>query len=279
VRASILDIQPPIFLPDVVAVAEEAGYHRYWVTEHHGPSQSASPTLAIGLAAGISQRLRIGMGGALLRVHAPWRIAADVGLLRAFFPGRIDVGVAGAVPPGGVAEALGGPTADDATYRRRIEELARLLADPGMSCAALVEDEPPPVWLCGTSERSARTAGELGLAFAFHVYLAPTIDGAAVGRAYRDAFRPRAGQPEPYFAIAGYGAVDDEQPAGAHWDQAMGDHATPTFAGSVTACAETITALVERTAADEIFLDCFAQTVESRVAALRGLAMALDLAG
>lgn len=278
-RASILDIQPPIFLPDVVAVAEEAGYRRYWVTEHHGPSQSASPTLAIGLAAGISQRLRIGMGGALLRIHAPRRIAADVGLLRAFFPGRIDVGVAGAVPAGGVADALGGPAADDATYRQRIGELTALLSDPTMACAALVEDEPPPVWLCGTSERSARTAGELGLAFAFHTYLAPTVDGAAVGHAYRDAFRARPGQPEPYFAIAGYGAVDDELPAAAHWGQGMGDHAAPTFAGSAAACADQIAALVARAEADEIFLDCFARTIESRVSALRALAGALALDG
>jgi luciferase family oxidoreductase group 1 len=278
VRVSILDIQPPIFLPDVVAVAEEAGYHRYWVTEHHGPRQSASPTLAIGLAAGVSQRLRIGMGGALLRIHAPRRLAADVGLLRTFFPGRIDVGIAGAVPPG-VAEALGGAAADDATYRQRIVQLAGLLADPDMSCAALVEDEPPPLWLCGTSERSARMAGELGLAFAFHVHLAPTVDAVAVGRAYRDAFRPRAGQGAPYFAIAAYGAVDDELPAAEHWGTAMGVHQPPTFAGSVASCADQIGGLITRAGADEIFLDCFAQTVESRVTALRDLAVALGLRG
>jgi luciferase family oxidoreductase group 1 len=277
VRASILDIQPPIFLPDVVAVAEEAGYHRYWATEHHGPRQSASPTLAIGLAAGVSQRLRIGMGGALLRIHSPRRIAADVGLLRTFFPGRIDVGIAGAVPPGGVAEAFGGPAADDATYRRRIEELAALLADPDASCAALVEDEPPPLWLCGTSERSARVAGELGLGFAFHVYLAPRGDAYAVGQAYRDSFRPRPGQPTPYFAIAGYGAVDDELPAAANWGLGMGEHLSPTFAGTIASCADQIGAAVARTGADEIFLDCFAQTIEARVAALRDLAAALGL--
>jgi luciferase family oxidoreductase group 1 len=277
VRASILDIQPPIFLPDVVAVAEEAGYHRYWVTEHHGPRQSASPTLAIGLAAGVSQRLRIGMGGALLRIHPPRQIAADVGLLRTFFPGRVDVGIAGAVPPGGVAEALGGPAADDATYRRRIVQLAALLADPDMSCAALVEDEPPPLWLCGTSAGSARMAGELGLAFAFHVHLAPSVDPAATGRAYRDSFQPRPGQDVPYFAIAAYGAVDDGLPAAEHWGAAMGDHKPPTFTGSVASCADQIGSLVTRAGADEIFLDCFAQTVEARVAALRALAAPLGL--
>jgi luciferase family oxidoreductase group 1 len=278
VRASILDIQPPIFLPDVVAVAEAAGYHRYWVTEHHGPRQSASPTLAIGLAAGVSQRLRIGMGGALLRIHPPRRIAADVGLLRTFFPGRIDVGIAGAVPPGGVAEAFGGPAADDATYRRRIEELAALLADPEVPCAALVEDAPPELWLCGTSAGSARVAGELGLCFAFHVHLAPQVDAAAVGQAYRDAFRPRDGRGAPYFAVAAYGAVDDALPATEHWGTAMGDHKPPTFAGSVADCADQLGALTARTGADEVFLDVFAQTIEARVAALAGLAEAMGLA-
>jgi luciferase family oxidoreductase group 1 len=278
-RASILDIQSPIFLPDVVATAEEAGYYRYWVTEHHSPIQSASPTLAIGLAAGVSQRLRVGMGGALLRIHSPRRIAADVGLLRTFFPGRIDVGVAGAVPPGDIAAAFGGAAADDATYHHRIKELAALLAHPETACAALVEDEPPPIWLCGTSARSARTAGELGLAFAFHVYLATTTDAAAAGRAYREAFCPRPGQAAPIFAIAGYGAVDDELPAAAHWAHFMGGESIPTFAGSVGACADQIGALVARAAADEVFLDCFARSVESRVWALRALADALALGG
>src|SRR5688500_2809842 len=123
-RASILDIQPPIHLPDVVAVAEAVGYHRYWVTEHHGPRQSASPTLATALAAGVSDRLRVGMGGVLLRIQAPLRVAADLALLQTFFPGRIDLGIAGAAASAGVAEAITGqPPADDATYRRRIEEL------------------------------------------------------------------------------------------------------------------------------------------------------------
>ena len=44
-KLSAMDIQWPGHLGDLVPHLDELGYHRYWSTEHHGPIQSASPTL------------------------------------------------------------------------------------------------------------------------------------------------------------------------------------------------------------------------------------------
>jgi alkanesulfonate monooxygenase SsuD/methylene tetrahydromethanopterin reductase-like flavin-dependent oxidoreductase (luciferase family) len=279
-RFSILDIQPPIYLPPVVAIAEQAGYHRYWVSEHHHPTQSASPTLATAVAAGLSSRIRVGMGGVLLRVQMPRRIAADVALLRTFFPDRLDLGVAGADPGGGLAEAMtGGPGADDATYQARIEELIRLVtAEPLLPCAAHVDDARPELWLCGTSTASARLAGQLGMRYAFHQQLARPVDGAAIGSAYRDHFRPAADRPDdrPYYAIAAYGSLDDGVAALDHW-RSRSDGPAPLFAGSAAACAEQLAALAHARAADEIFLDCVATSNDARITALQALASSLGL--
>ena len=286
-RVSILDIQAPTDLPEVVAVAEHAGYHRYWVSEHHTPLQSASPTVATAIAAGVSDRLRVGMGGVLLRLHAPMRVAADIALLRAFFPGRIDLGIAGA--PGGADAALHfGGIADDADYRGRIAELIRLVTTPNAAPgSAFVDDAPLQLWLCGASADSARLAGELGMSYAYHHYLArPAVEPRAdIGTVYRDAFRPGAAGAAPYFAIAGFGAVGgDEVEARQRWlayrssaDRAR-PRSEPSFSGSPAGAAVQIAELVASYGADEILVDCFAGNLDDRLDGLRRLAEGLGLA-
>jgi luciferase family oxidoreductase group 1 len=277
-RASILDIQSPLHLPDVVAVAEASGYTRYWVTEHYSSKQSASPTLATALAGGVSDRLRVGFGGVLLRLHAPLRVAADVALLRAFFPDRVDVGIAGSPVGDEVARALtGGAAADDALYRARIEELVARLADDKTPCGGLTDDVPQ-VWLCGTSLRTARLAGELGLRYAYHHHLARAHgERPDIGAAYRDAFRPSAMTDAPTFAIAAYGVVADQGDVARIWNHGESGSAMPTFGGTAAECAEQLEGLVDRLGADELFLDCFALRLADRLDALRGVAEALGL--
>ena len=278
-RASILDIQSPLHLPDVVAVAEASGYTRYWVTEHYAPKQSASPTLATALAGGVSERLRVGFGGVLLRLHAPLRVAADVALLRTFFPDRIDVGIAGSPVSDDVAHAMtGGPAIDDQGYRARIEELVERLADPKTPCAGLADDVPQ-VWLCGTSVRTARLAGELGLRYAYHHHLMRSHgERPDVAAAYRDAFRPSAITPAPYYAIAMYGSVADRDDVARIWNRGGSDGAAATFGGTASDCADQIRGLADRLGADEVFLDCFALRLGERLDALRAVAEALGLA-
>jgi luciferase family oxidoreductase group 1 len=282
-RVSILDIQPPIYLPDVVELAEEAGYHRYWVSEHHSPSQSASPTLATALAGGVSERLRVGMGGVLLRMHLPMRVAADIALLRAFYPGRIDIGIAGASAGETISRALSGEAAaDDAKYRARIEELIRLCTgDHAVPCSEFARDEPPQFWLCGTSRASAALAGALGLRYAYHHHLIPLPESVrpSLGAAYRDAFRPSSATSAPDFAIAAFGAISSSEPqARDEWQRgAGGTPSQPSFVGSAGSVAHQLEDLAASYGADETFVDCFAGSPGRRLDGLRSLAEALGL--
>ncbi|HEX2141886.1 MAG TPA: LLM class flavin-dependent oxidoreductase, partial [Candidatus Limnocylindria bacterium] len=53
--------------------AEELGYHRFWVAEHHGvPGIAGSaPTVLMGVIAAETERIRIGSGGVMLPNHQP----------------------------------------------------------------------------------------------------------------------------------------------------------------------------------------------------------------
>ena len=75
--------------------AEQAGYHRFWLAEHHNNPgvASAATSVVIGHVAGGTQRIRVGSGGVMLPNHSPLVIAEQFGTLAALYPGRIDLGL------------------------------------------------------------------------------------------------------------------------------------------------------------------------------------------
>src|SRR5215212_9675001 len=80
---------------DLARLADELGYHRYWVAEHHGtPTLAcASPEALIGpIAAATGPRLRVGSGGVMLPHYSPFKVAETFSMLAGLFPGRIDLG-------------------------------------------------------------------------------------------------------------------------------------------------------------------------------------------
>src|SRR3954453_22221210 len=75
--------------------AEDLGYKRFWMAEHHSMPGIASAATAVALAYVGSQTstIRIGAGGIMLPNHAPLIIAEQFGTLEALYPGRIDLGL------------------------------------------------------------------------------------------------------------------------------------------------------------------------------------------
>ncbi|MBD0694021.1 LLM class flavin-dependent oxidoreductase [Streptomyces sp. CBMA123] len=204
--------------------AEQWGYHRFWVAEHHGMPGVASSTPAVLLAhlGAHTTTLRLGSGGVMLPNHAPLAIAEQFGLLEALHPGRIDLGLGRA--PGtdpATARALRRGVSDGADdFPLQLSELTHFLdgdfpaGHPYERLTAVPKGKGrPPVWLLGSSGFSAQLAGRLGLPFAFahHFSSANTIPALDL---YRASFRPSAVLDEPY-ALIGVSAVaaDDESAA------------------------------------------------------------------
>jgi luciferase family oxidoreductase group 1 len=187
--------------------AESLNYKRFWLAEHHnirGVACSATSVL-IGHIANATSKIRVGAGGIMLPNHSPLAIAEQFGTLEALFPSRIDLGVGRA--PGGdsaAARALRGPllTAGE-DFPELLDELRRYLGKPQPSQRVHAypgEDTNVPTYLLGSSDFSARLAGELGLPFAFAAHFQPGPLLPAL-RIYRASFRPSAVLKRPYAMV------------------------------------------------------------------------------
>ncbi len=186
-------------------VADELGYHRYWVAEHHNmPAVAATnPPVLIAMLAGATQSIRVGSGGVMLPNHAPLVVAEQFGLLEAAYPGRIDLGIGrapGSDPVTGWALRHGAGGVDDAAvnhFPEYVDNVIAMLEPDGVGLqlrdgthalrATPAATSTPPVWLLGSSDYSARLAAEKGLpyVFAHHFSGNGTADALAL---YRDGF-------------------------------------------------------------------------------------------
>ena len=80
---------------DLARRAESAGYHRYWVAEHHFVPgvTSSSPPVLIGAIAAATSTIRVGSGAMQLGHQTPAAVVEAFGTLAELYPGRIDLGV------------------------------------------------------------------------------------------------------------------------------------------------------------------------------------------
>lgn len=193
---------------DLARHAEQWGYHRYWLAEHHNmPGVASSATaVVIGYVAGGTKKIRVGSGGIMLPNHSPLVIAEQFGTLESMYPGRIDLGLGRA--PGSdraTAHALRrGPGSDGQDFPERLDEL-RAYFNPPQSAMPRVRAVPGeglsvPIWLLGSSGFSAELAGRLGLPFAFASHFAPDYLLPALDL-YRSSFQPSETLDKPHVMV------------------------------------------------------------------------------
>jgi luciferase family oxidoreductase group 1 len=184
---------------DLARLADELGYHRYWVAEHHGGPMLAgpSPEALIGPIAAATARIRVGSGGVMLPHYSPFKVAETFSLLAGLFPGRIDLALgraAGTDPLTTFALQRDRRQAAPDDFPEQLAELLgyfydRLPAEhPFARLAQTLPGRPelPVPWLLGSSQQSAIWAAELGLPYAFADFINPR--GAEIAALYRERF-------------------------------------------------------------------------------------------
>src|SRR6202035_5914903 len=184
---------------DLARRADELGYRRYWVAEHHGTPglASASPEALIGPIAAATRDIRVGSGGVMLPHYSPLKVAESFSLLAGLFPGRIDLGLgraAGTDPMTAFALQRDRRQAAPDASPQQLAELLGYLRDslpPDFPFARLAKTLPggaerPEPWLLGSSPQSALWAAELGLPYAFADFINP--NGAEIAALYRERF-------------------------------------------------------------------------------------------
>lgn len=94
-------------LVDLVPLAEELGYSRYWLAEHYENGVAwRNPNLLVSILCGLTDRIKIGPAGILLHLHSPLKVAQDYKLLEYLFNGRVDLGLARGVTEPHISKAL-----------------------------------------------------------------------------------------------------------------------------------------------------------------------------
>lgn len=200
--------------------AEQLGYNRYWVAEHHNMVgiASAATAVVVGFIAGSTKTIRVGAGGIMLPNHSPLVIAEQFGTLESIYPGRIDLGLGRA--PGTDRQtwlALRRDASASDRFPNDVLELQQFLSSDqeGRSILAVPgAGTQVPLWILGSSLFGAHLAAMLGLPYAFASHFAPTELLQALS-VYREKFEPSAQLQQPH-AMAGVNVVVADTDAEAH---------------------------------------------------------------
>ena len=196
---------------DLAQHAEQWGYHRFWLAEHHGMPGVASAATGIVIAhvAEGTSRIRVGAGGIMLPNHSPLVVAEQFGTLESLFPGRVDLALGRA--PGTdplTARALRRHQVGDAAdaFPQDVLEVMHYFEPvPANGSSGRVRAVPGaglrvPVWILGSSLFGASLAAALGLPYAFASHFAPAqmMDAIAL---YRRDFTPSDRLDRPYVML------------------------------------------------------------------------------
>jgi luciferase family oxidoreductase group 1 len=180
---------------ELAQLADNLGYKRFWLAEHHNMSHVASSAtvVLIGFIASQTQNIRVGSGGIMLPNHSPLIVAEQFGTLETLYPNRIDLGL-------GRAPGTDQPTAeairkDFFEQAQRFPQNVRKLQDyfSAENATAKVRAFPAegnvPIWILGSSMDSAALAAAYGLPYAFAGHFAPRQMIQAF-EFYRENFQP-----------------------------------------------------------------------------------------
>jgi luciferase family oxidoreductase group 1 len=191
---------------DLAAHAEEWGYTRFWVAEHHNMPGIASAATSVVIAhiADGTKKIRVGAGGIMLPNHAPLVIAEQFGTLAQLYPGRIDLGLGRA--PGTdqiTVQVLRRPADAAEHFPQDVRELQFFFqkAEPDQRIQAVpAAGTDVPIWILGSSNFGAMLAGEFGLPYGFASHFAPDFLLPAL-KIYRERFKPSEQLDRPYAMV------------------------------------------------------------------------------
>jgi luciferase family oxidoreductase group 1 len=209
---------------DVARAVEDAGYRRYWVSEHHNMSSLAcsAPEILTAHVGARTDRIRVGAAGIMLPNHAPFKVAEMFRTLLAMYPGRVDLALGrapGTDPLTAHVLRRGVPADVQHDFPGQVAELLAFLGEGFPTdhpyaplVAAPVVDERPQVFMLGSSGYGPRFAAVNGMSAVFAHHMSPEIAFEAL-REYRREFRPRLDGDEPYSAMSVLTFASDDEDA------------------------------------------------------------------
>lgn len=197
---------------DLAMLADDLGYHRYWVAEHHATLALAcgSPEVLIGPIAQATRNIRVGSGGIMLPHYSPVKVAESFSMLSALYPNRIDLGLgraAGTSPNIALALQRDRRNSPPDDFVEQMDELLTLLENrwpetgqfPSLAASRMRFDAPEP-WLLGSSQESFVWAAQFGLPYCFADFISPHRQ--AITHHYKLRFQPCERLEKPRVGVA-----------------------------------------------------------------------------
>ncbi len=191
-------------LKNTAIKAEELGFERYWLAEHHNMEGigSCATSVLIGYVASQTNTLRVGSGGIMLPNHSALAVSEQFGTLAQLYPGRIDLGL-------GRAPGTDNLTAQfmNENFFRNAQEFPKNVSliqqffstdnNDSKVRAFVAEGTDVPIYILGSSTESAVLSAAYGLPYAFASHFAPQQLGTAF-QFYEQNFKPSQYLEEPY---------------------------------------------------------------------------------
>lgn len=197
---------------DLAQKAEEFGYTRFWLAEHHNMLSIASSatSVLIGHIAGGTKKIKVGSGGIMLPNHSPLIVAEQFGTLGTLYPDRIDLGLGRAPGTDQVtAQAIRSDRMKSVfKFPEEVKEIQKYFSKDNATSkvrAAIAEGVDVPVYILGSSTDSAHLAAEQGLPYVFASHFAPAQLHQALS-IYHNNFKPSRFLDKPY-TIAGVNII------------------------------------------------------------------------
>lgn len=182
---------------ETAQLAEQLGYTRFWMAEHHNMPHVGSSATVVLLShiGGKTNSIRLGSGGIMLPNHSPLIVAEQFGTLESLFPGRIDLGLGRAPGTDPVTSAAirGNRMANVQEFPQHVADLLRYFSKENHSAVKAYPGDglEVPIWILGSSTDSAYLAASMGLPYSFASHFAPAQMISALN-IYRNNFRPSA---------------------------------------------------------------------------------------
>ena len=210
--------------------ADDLGFRRYWVAEHHNAPAVAStnPPMLIAMIAAVTERIRVGSGGVMLPKHAPLVVAEQFALLEAAHPGRIDLGLgraSGSDPATAWAlrHGAGGVEANAAArFPEYVDDVIAMMEPEGVGVSVAGRTHQlratpdarssAEVWLLGSSAYSASLAAAKGLPYVFAHWFSGNGTSEALA-IYREGFQrnDKLKEPKTFLTVNVCVAPTDEE--------------------------------------------------------------------
>ena len=203
--------------------ADAWGYHRFWVSEHHGSDRvvGSSPEVLVSHLLAKTERIRVGSGGVMLQHYSPYKVVENFNVLASLAPGRVDLGIGrgpGGMPQSTRALQQGGGNASR-SLSEKLVELDQLLHDRVSAShplhglrASPKPPEPAELFLLGTTPASAELAADMAIPYVFAYFLNSDDDMMREAVAtYRARFAAADTRPQVILALPVIAADTDAE--------------------------------------------------------------------